>query len=150
MTIAMPTPFFAGTFNPFTKGHKSIVDRSLSIFGRVIIGVGYNISKPGSESDAHTRADIIARIFSTEPGVEVCCYSGLTTEAAHSHGADILLRAARNCSDFEYERAMADINRRLSGMETLIMFSLPEYENISSSIVRELNHFGADTTPFLP
>ena len=131
-------------------GHKSIADRALAIFSRVIIGVGYNIAKPGSENDAHARADAIARIYRDDPRVEVCCYTGLTTDAARSHGADTLLRAVRNYTDFEYERDMAGINRRLSGMETLIMFSLPEYENISSSIVRQLGHFGADTTPFIP
>lgn len=146
----MSTPFYAGTFNPFTIGHKSIVDRALTIFDRVIIGVGYNIHKPASASDADRRAVAIREIFAAEPRVEVVCYGTLTTEAARKAGADLLLRGVRSCTDFEYERNIAEVNRRLSGMETLIMLSLPEHDCISSSVVRELQSFGADTTPYLP
>lgn len=146
----MSTAFYAGSFNPFTIGHRSIVERALTIFDRVVIGVGYNIHKPTAAQDADSRAESIGRLFASEPRVEVVSYGTLTTEAAIANGAGVLLRGARNSTDFEYERNIAEVNRRLSGLETVIMLSLPEHDCISSSMVRELRSFGADTTPYLP
>lgn len=146
----MSKTFYAGTFNPFTIGHKSIVDRALTIFDTVTIGVGYNVRKPESKEDTDRRADAIREIFAEEPRVEVVCYGTLTTEAAKAAGADSLLRGVRNCTDFDYERSIAEVNRRLSGLDTILLFSLPEHDCISSSMVRELRAFGADTTPYLP
>lgn len=146
----MSKAFYAGTFNPFTIGHQSIVNRALAIFDEIIIGVGYNVNKEGASSSASQRAREIANLFASNPKVRVVCYSSLTTEAALANGANILLRGVRDCADFEYERNIAEVNRKLSGLETIIMFSLPELACVSSSMVRELEAFGADISSFLP
>lgn len=146
----MSKAFYAGSFNPFTIGHDSIVTRALEIFDGVVIGVGYNLSKPEAEGVASKRADSIRKLYAANPKVEVVCYSTLTTEAAKANGATVLLRGVRDCADFEYERNMADINRRLSGMDTVILLALPELAAVSSSVVRELEAFGADVAPYLP
>lgn len=146
----MSKAFYAGTFNPFTIGHKSIVDRALRIFDEVIIGVGYNIHKASAAVDAAARAAEIAKLYSSEPRVSVVSYGGLTTDIASEYVANVLIRGVRSSSDFEYERNIAEVNRRISGLETMLMFSLPEHDCISSSMVRELSAFGADTSPFLP
>ncbi len=144
-----PVAFFAGSFNPFTTGHASLVERGLGLFGRIIIGVGINEQK-ASSSDTDSRVADIAALYSDEPRVSVTGFSCLTTEAAIKHGATHLLRGVRSTVDFEYERNMADINRRISGLETVLLYALPELACVSSSAVRELRHFGADITEFLP
>ena len=77
-------------------------------------------------------------------------YNGLTVDTCKAEGAKWLLRGVRSVADFEYERNLADINRKISGIETVILFTLPEHACVSSSIVRELAHYGYDTEPFLP
>lgn len=146
----MSKAFYAGTFNPFTIGHKSIVDRALTIFDEVIVGVGYNVNKRGAEEDATSRVANIAEIYSSEPRVKAVCYNTLTTIAAKDIGANVLLRGIRDCADFEYEKNMAEVNRKISGLETVIMLALPEYSCVSSSMVRELQSFGTDISEFLP
>lgn len=150
MTRKSDTAFYPGSFNPFTIGHKSIVDRGLSIFDHIIIGVGYNEHKPVAEKDCATRIEKIASYFRDEPRVSVIAYSGLTAYEAKKSGACAILRGVRSVADFESERVLADINRRLTGIETVILYSLPEYESVSSSTVRELKNFGADVSPYLP
>lgn len=146
----MSIAFFAGSFNPFTLGHKSIVDRALPHFDKIIIGVGCNINKPNSLEGAKKRAEEIDNLYASEEKVEAISYNELTGDAAHKHGAEILLRGVRSCADFEYERSMAEINRRLYGLETMLIFALPQYDSISSSIVRELQSYGEDVSQFLP
>lgn len=140
------TALFAGSFRPFTLGHADIVARGLEIFDRIIIGVGVNAAKP-SEAD-HSAA--IRQLYADEPRVEVAVYSNLTVDFAAEAGATALLRGVRSTKDFEYERDLADINRQLSGIETVILFSRPEFAAISSSVVRELESYGHDVSPFLP
>lgn len=142
--------FYAGSFNPFTIGHKSIVDRALRLFDRVVIGVGCNIAKAGDSSAAKDREQAIKAVFVSEPRVTVVTYEGLTADVAASMGACALIRGVRSVTDFEAERTLADINRQLTGIDTVILISLPEYGHISSSMVRELLHFGKDVTPYLP
>lgn len=142
--------FFAGSFNPFTKGHKSIADRALRLCDGLVIGVGYNICKEGSRTASEKRAGAIKRFYADDERVEVVAYQGLTCDAARLHGCDALLRGVRSVADFEYERNMADVNRRISGIETVLMFASPEDACISSSVVRELEAFGADVSQFLP
>lgn len=144
------TALFAGSFRPFTAGHASIVDRGLRIFDRIVIGIGVNAAKPGAEADADSRRAEIAELYKAEPRVEVVVFSGLTVDAAAAAGACALLRGVRSVQDFEYERDMADVNRRLSGIETVLLYSLPEMACLSSSIVRELQSYGRDITDFLP
>ncbi len=141
--------FFAGSFDPFTVGHASIVERGLKIFDEIVIGIGVNALKT-SEVESARRAKAIVRLYQNEPRVTVVTYSGLTTDAARDAGASCLLRGVRSVKDFEYERDLADINRQLSGLETVLMYSLPEHAAVSSSVVRELQAYGKDVTAFLP
>lgn len=139
---------FAGSFDPFTIGHESIVRRALNLFGSVTIGIGYNEHKPG-EWSADERLEVISRFWKDEPRVEVACFSGLTVDFARRIGADVLLRGVRSSLDFEYERNLADTNRALSGIETVLLYSLPELAFISSSMVRELIHNGIDPARYM-
>jgi len=141
--------FFAGTFDPFTVGHQSVVERGLGIFDRIVIGIGLNAAKPATD-DIQDRVDNILDIFGDDPRIEVEPYSDLTWEAARRLGCTHLLRGARTVSDFEYERTLADANRNLSGLETVILFTLPEHSFVSSSLVRDLQRHGADASEFLP
>jgi len=140
---------FPGTFDPFTTGHLSIVTRGLQLFDRIVVAVGVNDVKH-SGSSAEMRVDAIKRIFADEPRVTAVAYSGLTVEVAEAEGARFLLRGVRSVADFEYERSLADINRNISGVETVILYALPELAVVSSSMVRELSRYGRDVTPYIP
>lgn len=139
---------FPGSFNPFTVGHQSIVDRALPLFDRVVIAVGVNSGKPSDDTAARIAA--IASLYVSEPKVKVIAYDGLTVDACRREDARWMLRGVRSVADFEYERNLADINRRISGIETVLMFTLPEYAAVSSSVVRELQSYGHDVSSFLP
>lgn len=145
----MPTALFAGSFDPFTIGHKSIVDRALPLFDRIIIGIGVNSSKKQWQS-VEERLHTIKTLYSHEPRVTVASFSGLTADAARGLGADLLLRGVRSVADFEYERQLADINRNISGLESVLIYTLPELASVSSSMVRELASFGVDVSSYLP
>ncbi len=140
---------FPGTFDPFTNGHKSIVDRALAIFDEVIVAIGVNPDKH-STFTAEQRALYINKVYEGNPNVQVVCYTGLTTDLAQQTGANVLLRGVRTVKDFEYERELADVNRQLTGIDTLLLFTDPEYASVSSSIVRELIRQGKDTSKFMP
>lgn len=140
---------FAGTFAPYTVGHHSIATRALAMFDKIIIAVGYN-SKKGSQGDTAERVESIARIYADEPRIEVAAYEGLTADFAKERGACCLLRGVRSVKDFEYERDLADLNREISGLETVILPCEPQYAAISSSAVRELMSYGKDVSKFLP
>lgn len=145
----MKTALFAGTFNPYTRGHHAIVERALAIFDKVVVAVGCNMGK----TDMHTaeeRCSAIEKIYATEPRVQVVVYNGLTADYAHSIGATALLRGVRSVKDFEYERDLADVNMRIGGIETVILVSAPENAAISSSLVRELMAYGKDVKDLLP
>ena len=144
------TALFPGSFNPFTIGHADIVARGLKLFDTIIIAVGFNENKPESEHSARERVEKISRLYISEPKVMVRDYNGLTVDFARKCGAGFILRGVRNSVDFEYERNIADINRDISGIETVLMFSSPEHSFISSSVVRELQHNGMDTSRYLP
>lgn len=143
------TVVFPGSFNPFTVGHLSLVERAAPLFERVIIAIGVNSSKETSAS-VDERISAVRQAVSHLPNVEVTSYSGLTVDVCKKYGAHYMLRGVRSVTDFEYERNLADINRKISGIETVLLFSLPEHSAISSSVVRELEHFGYDTSEFLP
>lgn len=132
--------FFAGSFNPFTPGHRDIALRALALFDKLIIGIGYNINKP--YADLAVRIEHIKKEFEGNTDVSVIAYNGLTTDAAREAGACALVRGVRSMSDFEYEMTMADVNRRLSGIETVLLPARPELACMSSSIVRELEKYG--------
>lgn len=140
---------FAGTFAPYTVGHHSIAKRALAMFDKIIIAVGHN-SKKDSTGDVAERVKSIARTYADEPRIEVAAYEGLTADFAKERGACCLLRGVRSVKDFEYERDLADLNREISGLETVILPCEPQYAAISSSAVRELMSYGKDVSKFLP
>lgn len=142
------TLLFAGSFNPFTIGHKSIADRALQLADRLIIAIGVNPGKPSDDAERNRKR--ISEIYKEDPRVEVTVYSGLTVDLAKACSARFLVRGVRSCADFEYERNLADINQRLAGIETILLTAYPEMACISSSMVRELMAHGTDPSPYLP
>lgn len=142
--------FFAGSFDPFTTGHASIAERALPLCTELVIAVGVNATKQPDPDELEARLDAIRRLYAEEKKVKVTCYTGLTVEAARAAGADALLRGVRSVADFEYERAIADVNRSLTGIETVLLFATPELSSVSSSVVRELRAHGYPTDRFLP
>ncbi len=146
MNIAL----FSGSFDPFTIGHADIVHRFLPLFDKIVIGVGYNERKQTMLS-ADERMQQIAAIYKDEPKVEVEKYSDLTVDFASRVGARYIIKGVRSTKDFEYEREQAEINKLLAPeIETIVLFASPDKAAISSSMVRELKHFGRDISEFLP
>ena len=143
------TALFAGTFDPFTIGHYSIVKRALPMFDKIIIGIGTNSGKKCMFS-VEERTKAIEKVFADETRVEVKVYNCLTMDFAKEVGASVLLRGVRSTKDFEYEREIADVNLRLGGIETVLLISEPKHTSTSSSIVRELITYGKDVSEFLP
>lgn len=140
---------FPGSFDPFTAGHQSIVERGLKLFDRIIIAIGVNYAKHDADTIA-SRIAPIDELYADNAGVSVVTYNDLTVDAAKRLGADFILRGVRSVADYEYERNMAEINRRLSGIETVLLFSDPDLACVSSSIVRELESYGKDVSRFMP
>lgn len=145
----MKIAIFPGSFDPFTIGHADIIERGLKVFDKIIVAIGVNTHKQSFQSEEE-RLQTISQLYADNPHVEVYTYSGLTTDFALQHGACAILRGIRSMKDYEYERDMADINQRLSGIETVLLFCRPEMTSISSSTLRELAHFNKDITDFLP
>lgn len=143
------TAVYPGSFDPFTKGHADVVDRALRLFGKVIVAIGYNIGKtPGK--DIQQRVERIARLYASDGRVEVISYSTLTAELVKELGADVMVRGVRDVKDFEYERSLADANMAVAGVDTVLLAARPELGFLSSSLVRELQHYGKDVSRFLP
>lgn len=140
---------FPGSFDPFTRGHLDIVERGLGIFDRIIVAVGVNSSKQGASSTAD-RIAAITRAVARMNNVDVIEYSGLTVDVAKKYGACAILRGIRSVADFEYERNLAELNRKISGIETVMLCADPALAALSSSAVRELRSLGHDVSPFLP
>ena len=150
ISLQMRTGIFVGSFNPFTVGHDSIVRRALPLFDRLVIGVvGDNVHKPDMPS-AEERMQVIRDLYADEKGIEVKPYFGLTMDFAKAEGAQFIVKGVRSVSDFEYEQWQADLNRRLGGVETILLYTEPELASVSSSALRELSHFGVDVSEFLP
>ncbi|MBP5498733.1 MAG: pantetheine-phosphate adenylyltransferase [Muribaculaceae bacterium] len=140
---------FPGSFDPFTRGHESIVNRALPLFDEVVIAIGVNFNKT-SLTSMEQREALIRSVFRDEPRVKVVSYTGLTADVARQCGANFFLRGVRMIQDFENEMHMAEVNRELSGLETVLLYTLPEDSHISSSIVRELIKYGRDVSDYLP
>ncbi len=140
---------FTGSFDPYTIGHHDILCRALPLFDHIVIAIGVNERKQYMQS-ADERRLIIERLYADQPKVSVETYSDLTIDLARRVGAHYIIKGVRSVKDFEYEREQADINKQLSGIETLFLFASPEMASISSSMVRELIHFGKDVSSFLP
>lgn len=145
----MKIAIFPGSFDPFTVGHASIVDRGLPMFDRIVIGVGVN-DKKRSFYTPEQRVEAIQKVYASEPRIKVVSYSDLTIDLARREGATFILRGLRSVKDFEYERDIAAMNKRLAGVETVMLFTEAQYSDISSSVVRELIAYGKDVSAFLP
>ena len=140
---------FVGSFDPFTIGHDSIVRRALPLFDHIIIGVGVNERKKYMLS-AEERVKRIKRLYADNPKIEVKAYSDLTIDFARREQATYIIKGVRSVKDFEYEREQVEVNRLLSGVETIFLYAEPQLSSISSTMVRELQHFGRDISEFLP
>lgn len=140
---------FAGSFCPFTKGHEEIVSKALPLFERIIIAIGHNYNKRDVFS-IEERIGWIQSLYSAIPTVEVRSYTGLTVDFCRKVGARYLVRGLRNPLDFMQEQELAKVNRQLNAdVETVFLLSSPEWEIVSSSLVRELWSHGADYSPYV-
>ena len=141
---------FPGTFDPVTFGHIDIINRSLNLFDKVIIGIGMNSNKTPLYS-AEERLYWIKEIYKDEPKVDALVYEGLTAECCKRVGAKFILRGIRYVNDFEYEKAIADMNRSLdSSIETIFLTCLPQYTSVASTLVRDVIRNGGDVSQFVP
>lgn len=141
---------FPGTFDPVTIGHLDIIDRSLSLFDKVVIGIGKNANKKPMFSE-ELRQKWIEEIYKGNNKIEVVVYEGLTVECCKSLNARFILRGIRYVNDFEYEKAIADMNRSLaSNIETVFLTCLPQYTSVASTLVRDVIRNGGNATQFLP
>ncbi|MDL2282211.1 pantetheine-phosphate adenylyltransferase [Parabacteroides sp. OttesenSCG-928-G06] len=143
------TALFPGTFDPFTIGHQSLVKRGLTLVDEIIIAIGIN-EKKRTYFPLEKRIEGIQKLYKDEPRVKVMSYDSLTVDFAVKVNARFILRGLRTVNDFEYEESIADVNRKINGIETFLLFTEPEHTHISSSIVRELLHYGKDISMFVP
>ena len=144
------TVIFPGSFDPFTRGHKAVVDEALRIFDKVVVALGDNVAKRGLLS-VEARTALIRDIYAGNPRVEVKAYSSLTGDFARECGAKVIVRGVRTGYDIEYEQNMASVNRRLyPDITTVILCTPSELSHISSSVVRELLEFGHPVDDFMP
>jgi len=140
---------FPGTFDPFTLGHWSLVERGLRLVDEIIIAIGINLDKK-TFFPLEQRMEMLTRLFESNPRIKISSYKGLTVDFAKETGARFILRGVRSVNDFEYEKNIANINRKIAGIETFVLFPEPEYTHISSSLVRELLAYGRSVAAFVP
>ena len=141
---------FPGSFDPFTIGHQDIVERALPMFDKIIIAIGYNSDKEGFFS-LEDRILWINKAFEGNAKIEVYSYQGLTIDFCNKVGAQFLLRGLRNSTDFEYEKSIAQMNKKLyPTLGSVFLLTAPEYTPISSTIVRDIIRHGGDAADFLP
>lgn len=145
----MKRAIFPGTFDPFTIGHYSVVKRALTFMDELVIGIGINEGKR-TWFPTEKRIEMVCRLYEKDPRVRVEAYNDLTIDFAQRMNAQFIVRGIRTVKDFEYEETIADINRQLSGIETILLFTEPELTSVSSSTVRELLSFGKDISRFIP
>lgn len=146
----MKIALFPGSFDPITIAHVDIVKRSLPLFDKIVVGIGLNSSKQNFLS-AEKREEIVKSIFMNDTNVDIQTYQGLTIDFAKKIGATYMVRGIRSASDFEYERAIAQINKTMMpDVETIILLSRPEYSAISSTIVRDILRNNGDVSQFVP
>ncbi|MDM8339090.1 pantetheine-phosphate adenylyltransferase [Mediterranea massiliensis] len=145
----MTRAIFPGTFDPFTIGHYSVVKRALTFVDEIVIGIGIN-DKKNTYFPTEKREEMIRQLYKDEPLVSVKAYDCLTIDFALQEKANLIIRGIRTVKDFEYEETIADINRKLAGVETILLFTEPELTSISSTAVRELLQFGKDVSMFIP
>jgi pantetheine-phosphate adenylyltransferase len=141
---------FPGTFDPVTLGHIDIIDRALPLFDKLVIGIGSNVNKIPMFSDEQ-RLQWVREIYKDNNKVEAVVYNGLTVDCCKTVGANFILRGIRYVNDFEYEKAIADMNRSLDGhVETIFLTCLPQFTSVASTLVRDVLRNGGDVSQFLP
>ena len=140
---------FPGSFDPITVGHEAIVKRGLSLFDEIIVAVGYNSNK-STYFSLSTRMAMIEKVFEDEPSITVRGYDGLTVQFALDAGARFILRGIRTSADFEYERAIAQVNKIMTGIESVFLLTTPEQTPVNSTIVRDILRHDGDASMFLP
>ena len=139
----MRKAIFPGTFDPFTIGHYSVVERALTFMDEIVIGIGINENK-NTYFPIDKREEMIRELYKDDPRIRVMSYD------CQEVGAKFIVRGIRTVKDFEYEETIADINRKLAGIETILLFTEPELTCVSSTIVRELLTFNKDISQFIP
>jgi pantetheine-phosphate adenylyltransferase len=148
--IHMRICLFPGTFDPITMGHIDIIDRAMPLFDKLVVGIGRNAQKKPlfSEED---RLRWIVECYSDNPKVSAVTYEGLTVNCCKAHGAQFILRGIRYVNDFEYEKAIADMNRSIEPeIETVFLTCSPRYTSVASTLVRDVYRNGGDVSQFLP
>ena len=141
---------FPGTFDPVTLGHTDIIGRALPLFDKLFIGIGRNSNKTEMFSEEQ-RLEWLREIYKDEPRIQVLAYDGLTVNCCKSVGANFILRGIRYVNDFEYEKAIADMNRSLAhNVETIFLTCLPKYTSVASTLVRDVIRNKGDVSQFLP
>ena len=145
----MKKAVFPGSFDPITLGHVDVIYRGLELFDEVIIALGINADKKYLFNLSQREA-FIANLFAQESRIKVVCYEGLTVDLCKKEGAQYILRGLRNTTDFEFEKAIAQANTKLQGIETILLYSKPEHAFISSSIVRDVLRNQGDYSFMVP
>lgn len=141
---------FPGSFDPFTIGHEAIVRRALPLFNKIIIAIGDNSEKKNLFS-VEDRKKMISEVFRGETRIEVMSFRGMTVDFCHSQKAGYILRGLRTAADFEYERAMGQMNRKMApDIETVFLLTSTEHTPINSTIVRDIIVYGGDASMFVP
>lgn len=141
---------FPGSFDPITKGHESIIRRCLPLFDEIVVGIGYNSNKHYYFSQDR-REHFITKTFQGESKISVKRYTGLTIDFCKEIGAKYIIRGLRTSADFEFERAIAQMNRAMnSDVETIFIVSDPSLSHISSTIVRDILLYNGDISGFVP
>tara|TARA_R110002074_G_scaffold57077_2_gene140386 strand:+ start:12152 stop:12604 length:453 start_codon:yes stop_codon:yes gene_type:complete len=145
----MRRAIFPGSFDPLTLGHHDIIMRGITLFDEIIIAIGKNADKKYMFS-LEKRMQFIEEAFKDEPSIKVKTYQGLTVDFCKKEGADFILRGLRNPADFEFEKAIAHTNRKLSEIETVFLLTSSGKSYISSSIVRDVIRNNGDYTGLVP
>ena len=141
---------FPGSFDPITLAHIDILNRALPLFDKVYVGIGLNSTKQSFLS-AEKRLEMLQEVFKNYKNVEVLSYSGLTVDYCKKIGAQYMIRGIRSVSDFEYEKAIAQMNHAMhSDIESIFILSKPGFSAISSTIVRDILRNGGDVEQFVP
>ncbi|HPC97522.1 MAG TPA: pantetheine-phosphate adenylyltransferase [Bacteroidales bacterium] len=144
------TAVFPGSFDPFTIGHEGIVYRALNLFDEIIIAVGANALKKNLYS-VETRKKMIADVFRNVPSVKVDHYEGLTVDYCRKKEVKFILRGLRTAADFEFERAIAQVNKVMAPeIESVFILTVPEHAHVNSTIVRDIIRSGGDASMFVP
>ena len=141
---------FPGTFDPVTLGHTDIINRALPLFDKLVIGIGRNTNKAPMFTEKQ-RLHWLREIYKDNPKVEAVVYDGLTVDCCKKVNAKFILRGIRYVNDFEYEKAIADMNRSIADhIETVFLTCLPQFTSVASTLVRDVLKNGGDVSQFLP